>query len=222
MKRVLLADDHPIILSGEEALLRNSRYEVVARVADGDAVLEVLEDAAPDVLILDIRMPGCSGLEVLRRLRARGDERAVILLTADIDVESANEALRLRANAIVLKETAGESLLSCLDAVGRGERWIDDKLKSGMLTESPPAASALSALSPREREVADLVITGLRNRDIAAALGITEGTVKVHLYKVYEKLEVSSRTELVIYARNFQPDGGRSPAPATGAVDPYN
>jgi two-component system nitrate/nitrite response regulator NarL len=204
MIRILLADDHPIIVSGVEALLRNSQYELVGTFGDGEAVIAALPDVAPDIVVLDLRMPGCSGLEVLRRMRAANDDRPVILLTAEIGMADTDEAVRLGANGIVLKETAAESLLSCLDAVSRGEPWFDEKLQDrlGLTADGLAVASPFSVLSPREREVADLVAKGLRNRDIAAALGISEGTVKVHLCRVYERLGISSRTELAILARD--------------------
>ena len=203
MIRVLIADDHPIILSGAEALLRGSRFEVIAKLTDGDAVLAALDQLAPDILILDVQMPRRSGLDVLRTLRARGDERPVILLTAHIDNASATEAIGLGVNGLVLKDTAPETLLTCLEAVSGGRRWIDQGVmqRSADLDAANEAGrSRLSSLTPRERAVAELVVQGMRNREVAAALGIAEGTVKLHLYKVYEKLGVSSRTELVIQA----------------------
>jgi two-component system nitrate/nitrite response regulator NarP len=203
MIKVLLADDHPIIVSGVEALLRRSPYKLVATFGEGEAAIAALPQVEPDIVVLDLKMPGCSGLEVLRRMRAAGDDRPVILLTAEISLADTDEALRLGANGIVLKETAAESLLSCLDAVGRGESWFDPKLTERLgAAADGTLLSPFSALSPREREVADLVAKGLRNRDIAAALGISEGTVKIHLYRVYERLGVGSRTELAILARD--------------------
>lgn len=203
MTTVLLADDHPIIVSGVEALLRKTAYKLVGSFSEGEAVLAALSDIAPDVVILDLNMPGCSGLDVLRRMRAASDDRPVILLTAEISLADTDQALRLGANGIVLKETAAESLLSCLDAVSHGDSWFDPKLRDrlGIAGDGTGLLSPFSALSPRERQVADLVAKGLRNRDIAAALGISEGTVKIHLYRVYERLGVSSRTELAILAR---------------------
>jgi two-component system nitrate/nitrite response regulator NarL len=207
MTKILLADDHPIIVSGVEALLRNSRYELAGTFTDGAAAMRALQELSADIIVLDLRMPGCSGLEVLRGMRATCDDRPVILLTAEIGAADAAEAMRLGAAGIVLKETAAESLLSCLDAVSRGETWFDEKLqdRAGSADKRSAAASPFSVLSPREREVADLVVKGLRNRDIAASLGISEGTVKIHLYRVYERLAVTSRTELVILARDYVP-----------------
>ena len=206
MTRILIADDHPIILSGAAALLRGTRFEVVAQVKTGAEVLAKLAEVAPDILILDVQMPECSGLEVLRIIRGRNDSRPVILLTAGIDDRQAMEAIKLGVNGIVLKDTAPETLLDCLNVVGGGGRWIDPTILQDTLTAAAREEASQSSwdlLSPRERSVAELVITGLRNREIALQLGITEGTVKVHLYKVYEKLGVKSRTELVLQAKTF-------------------
>lgn len=206
MIRVMIADDHPIILSGAEALLRGSRFEVIAKLPDGAAVLAALAEFAPDILILDVQMPGCSGLDVLRTLRAKGDTRPIILLTAHIDNASAAEAIGLSVNGLVLKDTAPETLLTCLEAVSDGGRWIDEDLlqrAADIDAASDADRSRLNSLTPRERAVAELVVQGMRNREVASALGIAEGTVKLHLYKVYEKLGVSSRTELVIHAQDL-------------------
>jgi two-component system nitrate/nitrite response regulator NarL len=203
MTRVLLADDHPIIVSGVEALLRKSPYKLVGKFTDGAAAMRALQETKADIVVLDLRMPGCSGLDVLRSMRAASDERPVVLLTAAISAADTAEAIQLGAKGIILKETAAESLLTCLDAVSRGEHWFDENLQGRAGADDGHATpSPFKVLSPREREVADLVVKGLRNRDIATTLGISEGTVKIHLYRVYERLGVNSRTELVILARD--------------------
>ena len=207
MMRVMIADDHPIILSGIEAMLRNTAYDVVARCGDGETVLGSIGDVRPDILIVDVQMPGLSGIDVLRVLRGRGDDRPVILLTASIDDDRAVQAYQLGVSGIVLKDTASDSLLRCLDEVSAGGRWIEQSVLQRALDAklNGPAAtvSPLASLSPRERAVTELVVKGKRNREIADALGITEGTVKIHLHKAYEKLGVGSRTELVIFARDL-------------------
>lgn len=208
MTRVLIADDHPIVLSGAAALLRDTRFEVVAKLATGAAVLAAMEEATPDILILDVQMPERSGLDVLRTIRSQNDARPVILLTAGIDNHQATEAITLGVNGLVLKDTAPETLLDCLDAVSNGKRWIDPTILQNTLSATAQTNAnqpGWDLLSPRERHVAQLVVTGLRNREIALQLGIAEGTVKVHLYKVYEKLGVKSRTELVVQARSLGP-----------------
>lgn len=204
MTRIMIADDHPIVVSGLETLLTKSGYTLTGHVCDGAAVLDGVAASDPDILILDIQMPGRNGLDILRSLRAAGDGRAVVLLTAAIDDRQAAEAVQLSANGLVLKESAPDLLLSCLEEVRRGGRWIDPAIGERALDAAAGLVSdGMGALSARERAVVALVVKGLRNREIANLLGIAEGTVKVHLHKVYEKLGVGSRTELVIYARDL-------------------
>jgi two-component system nitrate/nitrite response regulator NarP len=206
MTRVLIADDHPIMLSGIEAILRDTEYMVVAKVTNGAAVLEALPSARPEILVLDVQMPERTGLDVLRTLRERGDQRAVVLLTASLDDNSLLEAIQLGVNGIILKDGAQSLLLRCLEDVGSGRRWIEKSLLERALEISMggghESRDGLAALSKRERAIVGLVAQGLKNRDVASELGITEGTVKVYLHRIYEKLGVSNRTELAIHARD--------------------
>jgi two-component system nitrate/nitrite response regulator NarL len=206
MKRILVADDHPIMLSGIEAVLRNTGYEVVATAADGTAVFDVLPDAAPDILILDVKMPGHGGVDILRSLRRDGDMRPIVLLTADLSDHALLEAVELGVNGIIMKEGAQGLLVTCLDHVANGRRWIDREVMDRALNLKVRGTErkGLAKLSNRERQISWLVAQGRRNRDIATELGITEGTVKVRLHKIYEKLGVGSRTELAILAMEAQ------------------
>ena len=135
---------------------------------------------------------------MLRQLRGAGDKRPVIILTAAIDNFALHEATSLGVDGIVMKNNDPALLLDCLAVVGAGGRWIDSELegRAAELGKRGPYA----ALTPRERQLAALVAQGLRNREIAARLGITEGTVKVYLHGLYDKLGVASRTELAIRA----------------------
>jgi two-component system nitrate/nitrite response regulator NarP len=209
MTRILIADDHPIMLSGIEAILRDTEYTVVAKLTDGAAVLDALPDARPDILVLDVQMPKRTGLDVLRTLRGAGDQRPVVLLTASLDDNALLEAIQLGVNGIILKEGAQSLLLLCLEDVRNGRRWIEKTLLERALEISMGGGAetrdGLGALSKRERAIVGLVAQGLRNRDVASELGITEGTVKVYLHRIYEKLGVSNRTELAIYARDASP-----------------
>jgi two-component system nitrate/nitrite response regulator NarP len=202
MTRVLIADDHPLMLSGIASVLLGTAYEAVALLNDGESVLEQLPLTRPDILILDINMPGRTGLEILRTLRSRGDSKPVVLLTAALRDGELVEALRLGVNGIMLKEGAQSLLTTCLDQVRAGGKWIDRSLlERGLeltLTGDGGSADPLSLLTPRERAIAGLIGKGMRNRDIAQELGLTEGTVKVWLHRIYEKVEVSNRTELAI------------------------
>jgi two-component system nitrate/nitrite response regulator NarP len=203
MTKVLVADDDPLTAAGIEVLLAGSLYEVVASVRSGSEVLESLAGARPDILVLDIKMPERSGLDVLRTLRGRGDTRPIVLLTGSIKDQDAKEAMTLGVNGLVIKGTAPRDLLACLDAVASGRRWFDQEvMQRAMDFVSSPEAERdpLGALSPRERGIASLVQRGLRNKEIADELGLTEGTVKVHLHKIFEKLRLQSRTELILLA----------------------
>jgi two-component system nitrate/nitrite response regulator NarP len=194
------------MLSGIEAILRDSPYEVVKTVSNGAAALEALPAARPDILILDVQMPECTGMDVLRTLRGRGDMRPLVLLTASLDDANLIEAIQLGVNGVILKDGAQNLLLHCLAEVLKGNRWIDKSLLERALDlamkspASPP--DGLASLSARERAVVGLVAQGLRNKEIAAELNITEGTVKVYLHRIYEKVGVSNRTELALYARD--------------------
>lgn len=201
MTRVIIADDHPLMLSGIEAALRQTDYEVVAKLRDGGSVLDAIETHQPDMLILDISMPGCSGLDLLRKLKDRGDPRPVVLLTASISDGQLLEAFDLGVDGILHKEVAEALLITCLDEVKGGRRWIE----RGLLQRALELARGdrgqgdpLSNLTERERTIARFAAQGLRNKEIARELGITVGTVKVNLHRIYEKLEVTNRTELAV------------------------
>lgn len=200
MTRVLIADDDPLTASGIEVLLAGSNFHVVANVRSGKEALESLASARPEILVLDIRMPERSGLEVLRTLRGRGDTRPVVLLTGSITDQTAREAMELNVDGLVIKANAPRDLPACLEAVSRGRRWFDQEVmqRAMELAQSAGEADPFEQLSVRERGIVALVRRGLRNREIAEELGLTEGTVKVHLHKIFEKLGVRSRTELIL------------------------
>ncbi|HEY7809049.1 MAG TPA: response regulator transcription factor [Allosphingosinicella sp.] len=203
MTKVLLADDDPLTREGIKLLLSTSPYQVVGEAENGAEALALVPTARPDLLLLDFDMPERSGFEVLRTLRERGDKRPVVLLTGRIPDERVYQALQAGLNGLVIKAMAMRQLLTCLDSVVAGRRWIDhDILQRAMdftlHAQDAGNAGPLAALSQRERSVADLVVRGLKNRDIASELGIGEGTVKVHLHNIFEKLGVTTRTELAL------------------------
>jgi two-component system nitrate/nitrite response regulator NarP len=194
---ILIADDHPFILAGLEAVLRDSEFKVVRAVADGLAALQALPDCRAKILVLDVAMPGLSGIEVLRRLREQKKAVKVVLLTASIDRQEVAEAIALGVDGIVLKEGAERLLIDCLTAVRDGSRWLHPDLVE-RVEQLGEEADPLAGLASRERAVVDLLKTGMRNREIATELGMTEGTVKVYLHRIYDKLGVSNRTELAM------------------------
>lgn len=204
MTKVLVADDDPLTMAGITTLLDKTNFSVVATVNTGAAVLDALPGARPELLILDNDMPERSGLDVLRTLRSKGDDRPVVLLTSRLNDELAREAVKLSVNGIVIKSTAPRDLLVCLESVVQGRRWIDQEVMQRVMEQamSPDAPrDPFDALSARERAVASLVQRGLRNKEVASELGLTEGTVKVHLHKVFDKLGIRGRTELILLAQ---------------------
>lgn len=204
MTRILLADDHPMIRTGIEALLRDTPFEIVGVASSGEQTLREMERLKPDILLLDLQMPGGTGMDVLRQIRADGSRLRVVLLTAAIDDSSLLEARSLGVRGMVLKNSDPAYLMDCLDRVRQGRSWVDPELgeRAKVLAEEMTGGGRAS-LSPRERELIAFVRKGLRNREIAAELGVTEGTVKVYLHAVFNKLDVSSRTELAIRADEF-------------------
>jgi two-component system, NarL family, nitrate/nitrite response regulator NarL len=207
--KVLIADDHPVVLAGIEAILRDTPYEVIGTAASGTKALEAAARLRPDILLLDVRMPDQGGLDVLRTLRSRGDGRAVVLLTASLTDKLLIDAIELGVQGILLKEGAQNLLVRCLDEVAAGRKWIARELLQKALDlkmVDRSRSTGLRALTPRERAISGLVALGKRNRNIADELGISEGTVKIHLHRVYEKLGVTNRTELAVMARDMPSD----------------
>jgi len=208
LKRILLADDHPMIRTALEVLLRDTEFEIAGIAGTGEETLREIDRLRPDILLLDLQMPGGSGMDVLRRIRAEKTTLKVILLTAAIDDSSLLEAKSLKVQGIVLKNSDPAYLLDCLDRVGHGRTWFDPELseRTRQLAKASRFGSR-GSLAPRERQLISYVRTGLRNREIAERLGVTEGTVKVYLHAVFEKLGVSNRTELAIRADEFLAEG---------------
>lgn len=204
MTTVLIADDHAIITAGVAALLRDTEYEIVRQVHDGAAALVAIVELRPDLVILDERMPGMSGLDIFRTLRARGDDRPVVLLTGTLPDRRAIEAIEAGINGLVLKHTAPDRLIPCLDEVRAGRRWIEQRLLQLALdhaTGNRKWTGPLERLTPRERSIVQMVADNMRTRAIAERLAISEGTVKVHLHNAYEKLGVNSRLEIALMLR---------------------
>jgi two-component system nitrate/nitrite response regulator NarP len=207
LTRILLADDHPMIRTALEVLLRDTEFEIVGTAGTGEATLREIERLKPDILLLDLQMPGGNGMDVLRRTRAEKTPLRVILLTAAIDDASLLEAKSLKVQGIVLKNSDPAYLLDCLDRVRHGRSWMDPELTERAKQLAKTLSPGRVPLAPRERQLISFVRTGLRNREIAERLGVTEGTVKVYLHAVFEKLGVSNRTELAIRADEFLAEG---------------
>ncbi len=199
---IVVADDHPMLLDGIGGLLTAAGYDVRARCLDGQSALEAIKDKQPDFAILDIHMPNLSGLDLLREARRDGWKTRIVILTASLDPRPIMEAMQLRVDGLILKGAGGDVLLRCLDRVMEGEQWLDRDAMHQVVDQLGKPVDRPLELTPRETEGARLVSFGSRNKEIARELDISEGTVKMHLHNLYEKLHVSSRTELAILVRD--------------------
>jgi two-component system nitrate/nitrite response regulator NarL len=199
---VLVADDHGFIRAGVEAVLRGCRFQIVAATASGEETLAAIATHDPAIVLLDLNMPGMNGVQTLETLRAKGDRRPVVLLTAGITDGQLLAVMRAGVEGIICKDGAESELIDVLEKVHAGEKAIAASyLQRALdLSLSPAARSPLEQLNPRERRIARLVARGMRNRDIGAELGIGEGTVKVYLHTMYQKLDIDNRTELALLA----------------------
>jgi two-component system nitrate/nitrite response regulator NarL len=202
--KILVADDHPMIRTAIDALLRDTGFEIVGSAVTGEETIRRVDELQPDILLLDVRMPAGSGLDVLRKVRNDERKLRVVLLTATLDDSALWEATALKVDGIVLKNSDPAYLIECLEQVRQGGSWIDPELSVRIADLGERfTATERPSLAPRERELIKCVRKGLRNREIAKQLGVTEGTVKVYLHAVFEKVGVSNRTELAIRADEF-------------------
>ncbi|HET9629333.1 MAG TPA: response regulator transcription factor [Novosphingobium sp.] len=202
MTSVLIADDHPFLRAGVQAVLAPTPFKIVAAVGSGEEALAAIEAHDPDICIFDVTMPAPDGVATLRTIREAGDNRPVILLTAHIDDHRLAKAIAAGVNGIVSKDGAEDILAESLERVLAGETVIAPELLERARLQAGDAdrPSPFATLTPRERTIVARAMRGARNRDIAAELGITEGTVKVYLHALYQKLGVDNRTELAVLA----------------------
>jgi len=206
--RIVIADDHPLVREGLRTLLElQPGFTVVGEAGDGLDAVQLTKDLRPDVLLLDLAMPRMNGLDVLKALADMATEVRTVLLTAAIEREETVQALRLGARGVVLKESATQMLYKCIRAVMAGEFWVgherlDDLMQTLRQIERAPARepSPASRLTRRELQVIAAVVEGGTNKDIAKAFGLSEQTVKNHLSNIFDKLGVSNRLELALYA----------------------
>jgi DNA-binding NarL/FixJ family response regulator len=205
--RVLLADDHPIVLEGLEQLFRlEEDFQVLGRCLRGEEVVPELLRLRPDILVLDMRMPRHNGLAVLRELKGQSHTTRVVILAATLTEEEMLEAIRLGVRGVVLKEMAPRLLVECIRKVYGGGQWLEKTIAGAALDRLARREGAetelAGVLTPREVEIARSIGSGRSNKEIAEALFITEGTVKTHLHRIYEKLQIHGRLELGLYARD--------------------
>lgn len=211
MIRVLLVDDEPLVRTGIGLILRGEPdIETVGAAGDGAEALERVEELQPDVVLMDVRMPGMDGVEATRRIveaTPDGADCAVLVLTTYRADDAVRSALRAGASGFLLKDAAPDELIAAVRAVASGEAWLDPAVAKGLLNEfkgrpETPLAdgSDLFRLTPREREVLVLVAHGLTNEQIAGHLVMAEATVKTHIGRVLMKLGLHDRAQAVAAA----------------------
>jgi DNA-binding NarL/FixJ family response regulator len=211
--RIVLADDHPIVRDGLKKLLElEEDFAVVGEASDGREVLQKVQELDPDVLLLDLRMPNLDGLSALQALQQTNSRTRVIVLTASEDKNEFVQAMKLGCSGIVLKQTAPDLIVKSIRKVHSGEIWLDSlttaavmrQFSSGMEVVNGASGSVKgrerSPLSAREREIVALVAQGYKNKEMAEKMFISEQTVKNHLHNIFDKLGVSDRLELALYA----------------------
>jgi DNA-binding NarL/FixJ family response regulator len=202
---VVLADDHPAILLGVAELLRSNRdIKVAATCSNGTAAMIAIRQLAPTVAVLDFFMPGLNGLEVLANLSAERSVTRAVFLTATATDKQLLTAVSRGAKGIVLKETALDELVECIRVVAGGREWLPPSLIDAAFEREAARQSVSThlaqSLTCRERQIVLLVAEGLSNKEMCRRLGLSEGTVKIHLHNIYEKVGVNNRTALAAMA----------------------
>lgn len=194
--RIMCVDDHEVLRQGLTAVIAaQPDMQVVAEAADGQAAVELFRQHQPDVTLMDLRLPQVSGSEAIARIRRESPQARILVLTTYDGIEDIHRALHAGARGYLLKDTLRRELVEAVRTVHRGGLWV-----------SPPVAQRLaesvhhSALTPREREILGCIVRGLSNKEIAVELGVSEGTVRIHVSHVLEKLGVSDRTQAAVAA----------------------
>jgi DNA-binding NarL/FixJ family response regulator len=211
---VLIADDHPIVLRGLKALIDgDTAFTVVATANEGAGAIEALRQAAPDIAVLDLNMPSISGLEVLALAQNEGMRTKIVILAAAASDGDIHAAVTGGVRGLLFKESAPQALMDCLHAVARGASWLPDEIGAVVGRETARLKrwqARASVLTQRELELVRFVSRGRSNKEIAFALQLSEGTVKVHLNNIFRKLEVATRTQLIALVGASRSEADRS------------
>lgn len=211
MSTVLIADDHAFFRAGLESALQGAGYDVVASVEDGESALNAVAKKAPDIVILDVRMPRLNGVATLKALRERAYAGPVVMLAAEFEDHVLAEAIRSGASAIIDKNGEQSKLFDALVAVMSGGKFIDAGYLERFVSasEGEPSRrepSTEAKLNRKERLIAEEVAKGLRNREIAAKHDLSEAMVKLYLHRIYARLGLANRTELALLVREGKLD----------------
>jgi DNA-binding NarL/FixJ family response regulator len=193
--KLIIADDHSVVRDGLRWMLSDREdIQIVAEAGDGSELLQVLQGQAADIVLLDVRMPGLSGLDALPEIRESHPETKVIVLSMHDEPAYVRQALSLGAAGYVLKSSGRDELIRALEEVARGGTYVQGEVAAPL---AEPGADQAHGLSPRELDVLVLLAEGMENKQVARALGISEATVKTHIKSIFERLGVRSRAEAV-------------------------
>jgi DNA-binding NarL/FixJ family response regulator len=202
--RILVADDHSLFRDGVASLLAAWGHDVVGQARDGEEAVTLVARLDPELVLMDVRMPICSGVEATRRIKAVRPQTRIVMLTVSEDEDDLFGAIKAGAQGYLLKDLESPHLRRMLEAVARGEAAITPATASRILAEfarrEQPLPPPPDRLTERETDVLRLVTEGLRNKEIATRLGISENTVKFHLKHILDKLQAQSRAEVAARA----------------------
>ena len=221
--RVLVCDDHPMVREGVTRLLGGEDgIEVVGAAASGEEGVELAHALGPDVVLMDLAMPGIDGVEATRRISSALAGTRIVILTSFGDDGRVRDAIGAGAVGFVLKDTDGRDLVRAVLAAARGEVPLDPRAAGALLTRSRRPAD-LSGMTAREREVLELLSTGLANKAIALRLGISQATVKAHLTRIFRHIGAADRTQAALWAReHLPPEGHAGGEPDRSGVRPMS
>jgi DNA-binding NarL/FixJ family response regulator len=193
--KLIIADDHSVVRDGLRWMLSDREdIEIVAEATDGAVLLDLLTERQADVVLLDVRMPGTSGLDALPEIAERYPDVAVVVLSMHDEPAYVRRAMALGARGYVLKSSGRDELIRALEAVAGGGTYVQGEVAAPL---AEVGVSQTGELSPRELEVLGLLAKGMENKQVARALGISEATVKTHIKSIFERLDVRSRAEAV-------------------------
>lgn len=205
-KQIIIVDDHEVVRIGLKALLAQTQaYDVIGEAGNVKEAMELINRLNPEIVLMDIRLPGTSGIEACENITKNYPHIKVVMLTSYAEDEMLFNAIRAGASGYVLKQIGGDDLIRALDAVGRGEALLDPAVTQRVFQEVRRAvkeeeASAFASLSQQEKHVLGLVSSGKTNREIARELFLGEGTVRNYVSSILSKLGVSNRAEAAAYA----------------------